>query len=174
MNPEYDIGSLLSLSEYMQTNPEDFSPGQVAALGLALARVHSAASRALEPLKERLRMDAFTLLANQAPNDRQVSFEPSDTELPFELEPDERVVVTFPTAIPRLKKSVNGDDLRELLTPDVFDSYFTTRVSYVTRKSLSETANARVALGALEEVQTLLEHLESPEPTPRVSFKLGR
>jgi len=162
-----NLDLLLQRAREQEAAPESFSPNEVAALALSLARVHSCAANALEGLKERLRIDAASL---REPGTGYVTLEPVPLPGVYSTIPLECVTVTFPQSYPALKKDCDVPALQETLG-DAFDLYFETRTSYVPRKSLPETVQNRMQ-DHLPEIEALIEALTTPTPTPRVGFKL--
>lgn len=78
-----------------------------------------------------------------------------------------RVSVTFPDPRYTPKKGTDWKALQASLG-DVFDIYFSQKVSYSVRKDIEALVKTRMGSA---EIGTILECLQRDEPTPRVGFK---
>jgi hypothetical protein len=144
-------------------------PHTIAAIALELAAIHSAVSKALEPLKERLREHAATELAPATSGVVTIpgfysEYKGLDDHLVG------MVTVTFPPKQVKVSKGADVDRLRRSLSTDVFGTYFETKTTFKPVKNFAGALKERLTAKGTETDQVLAT-VEYVEPTPRVGFK---
>jgi hypothetical protein len=130
-------------------------PAGVAEVALQLASLYNEISRAIDPIKERLREDGM-----------KQGGEPGSS-VSIDADGGGRVVVTFPKRSLKMAKGADAEGLRAALG-DRFDAYFETKTSYAPRKNLEyglKTASTDA------ERDLVMRAVETHTPTPRVGFK---
>ena len=165
-HPLTELSLLLEEAQDISDNPQNYTPEEIAGAALALARVFSDVSSAIEPLKVILRKEARTLLVQEVKTTGKVRI-PGITSLGSSME--EGVTVTFATQV-KLSKGFDPDALKEHLGGE-FSRFFETRVTYAPVKDFRDELNSLSGNPGRSWVLKLLTPaVEQVELTPRVGF----
>ena len=149
---------------------KNLSTGQVAGVALELSALITELSEHLEPLKERLRVEAKDVLLADGRSSGKISLDGVCSDTGAALG---EVWVTFPQSKLALPPKADVALVREALGDADFEVYFESKLTWAPRRNLKEFMSTKVAMGGKQAAtaERVLGHVVMKEGTPRVGFR---